>query len=99
MKRHAFDLTSFVFGVVLAAAAAGFLLADQLRWDVDGRWILPAALILLGIAGLAGALSGIRSTRTTDDTLGATATTDVDQPTAVIDGDTREHDGEGLSPR
>ena len=63
MKRHSFDLTSFVFGVVLAAAAAGFLLAEQLSWDVDGRWVLPIALILLGVAGVAGALSGIRPSR------------------------------------
>jgi hypothetical protein len=63
MKRHSFDLTSFVFGVVLASAAGGFLLAEQLSWDVDGRWVLPIALILLGVAGVAGALSGIRPTR------------------------------------
>ena len=66
MKRHSFDLTSFVFGIVLAAAAAGFLLAEQLAWDVDGRWVLPIALILLGVAGVAGALSGILSGRPAD---------------------------------
>ena len=66
MKRHAFDFTSFIFGVVLATAAAGFLVADQLSWDIDGRWVLPVALILLGVAGVAGALSGLRSARTTE---------------------------------
>jgi hypothetical protein len=60
MKRHAFDLTSLLFGVVLGAAAIGFMVADQLSWDVDGRWVLPAALILLGIAGIVGAFSGLR---------------------------------------
>jgi len=73
MKRHSFDLTSFVFGVVLAAAAVGFLLAEQLAWDVDGRWVLPIALILLGVAGVAGALSGIRSARPTSDDTGEVA--------------------------
>jgi hypothetical protein len=60
MKRHPFDITSFIFGAVLGAAAVGFLLADQLSWEVDGRWVLPAALIVLGIAGIAGAVSGLR---------------------------------------
>jgi len=59
MKRHAFDATSFIFGVVLGAAGIGFLLAEQYEWDVDGRWVLPAALIALGIAGIAGAISGL----------------------------------------
>jgi hypothetical protein len=67
MRRHSFDLTSFMFGVVLATAAAGFLLADQLAWDVDGRWVLPVALILLGVAGVAGALSSIRGNRSTHE--------------------------------
>ena len=60
MKRHAFDMTSFLFGLVLGAAAVGFLLAEQLSWDIDGRWVLPTALILLGIVGIAGAFSGLR---------------------------------------
>ena len=59
MKRHAFDATSFIFGVVLGAAGIGFLLAEQYEWDLDGRWVLPAALIALGVAGIAGAISGL----------------------------------------
>jgi hypothetical protein len=60
MKKHAFDLTSFLFGSILAVGAVGVLLAEQYSWDVDGRWVLPAALILLGVAGVAGAISGLR---------------------------------------
>ena len=60
MKRHPFDITSFLFGLVLGAAAAGFLLAQGFSWDVDGRWVLPTALIILGVAGIAGAVSGLR---------------------------------------
>ncbi|MFL6289103.1 MAG: hypothetical protein ACJ73L_11970 [Actinomycetes bacterium] len=63
MKRHAFDMTSFLFGIVLGTAAVGFMLAEQLSWDVDGRWVLPTALILLGIVGIAGAFSGLRPSR------------------------------------
>ena len=64
MKRHPFDLTSFIFGAVFGGAAAAYLLADQLAWDVDGRWVLPVALIVLGVAGIAGAVGGLRSRST-----------------------------------
>jgi hypothetical protein len=67
MKRHPFDLTSLLFGVVFGAAAAVYLLADPLAWDIDERWVLPVALILLGIAGIAGALSNLRSNRAAAD--------------------------------
>jgi hypothetical protein len=60
MKRHPFDMTSFLFGMVLGGAAIGFLLADRLSWDVDGRWVLPVVLIVLGVAGVAAAVTGLR---------------------------------------
>ena len=63
MKRHPFDLTSFLFGAVFGGAAAAYLLADQLAWDVDGRWVLPIALIVLGVAGIAGAVGGLWPSR------------------------------------
>jgi len=66
MKRHTFDATSFIFGAVLAITAIGFLLAEQYSWDIDGRWVLPAALITLGAAGVAGAISGLRPNRQPD---------------------------------
>ena len=86
MKRHAFDLTSFLFGSVLGAAAVGFLLADQLSWDVDGRWVLPAALILLGVVGIAGAFSGLRPNGDADSS-NEDADVDVDAAVAA-DSDT-----------
>ncbi len=67
MKRHPFDLTSFIFGAVFGGAAAAYLLADQFTWDVDGRWVLPIALIVLGIAGIAGAVGGLRSSSSAAD--------------------------------
>ena len=50
--------------LVFGGAATAYLLADQLAWDVDGRWVLPIALIVLGVAGIAGAVGGLRPTRT-----------------------------------
>ena len=79
MKRHPFDLTSFIFGAVFGGAATIYLLADQLTWDIDGRWILPLALITLGIAGIAGAVSGLRSNSGRDD---SSADTTVDEKEA-----------------
>lgn len=60
MKRHPFDLTSLIFGIAFGGAATVYLLADQLAWEISGRWVLPVALIALGVAGIAGAVSGLR---------------------------------------
>ncbi|HEX5017447.1 MAG TPA: hypothetical protein VFX15_07670 [Actinomycetes bacterium] len=67
MKKHSFDITSFLFGIIFGAAAAGFLLAEGFSWDVDGRWVLPSALIILGVAGIAGAISGLRPANSSED--------------------------------
>ena len=89
MKRHTFDATSFIFGVVLGAAGIGFLLAEQYEWNVDGRWVLPAALIALGVAGIAGAISGLlpRGDSEADDTLDTHDAEDADPSTANDDRD------------
>lgn len=68
MKRHAFDPLSFLAGLVLGAIGLAYLLAEQAGWDVDSRWVLPLALIGLGVAGIAGALSGLRRDRGRDVT-------------------------------
>jgi hypothetical protein len=83
MKRHAFDPTSFVAGIVLGAVALAYLVAERTSWDVDGRWVLPVALIGLGVAGIAGALTGLRRTAEPDVTPPAS-----DQP-EVAAGDAR----------
>ena len=72
MKKHPFDITSFLFGIIFGAAAAGFLLAEGFSWDVDGRWVLPTALIILGVAGVAGAISGLRPANSEEDAEGPT---------------------------
>ena len=78
MKRHPFDLTSFVFGAVFAGAAAAYLLAAQLSWEVDERWVLPVVLIALGAAGIVGALAGLRSSTDAGDDPTETAPSDLD---------------------
>ena len=80
MKAHAFDATSFIFGVVLGAAGIGFLLAEQYEWDIDGRWVLPAALIALGVAGIAGAISGLLPGRDSAESAVSTDAADTGDP-------------------
>lgn len=63
MKQHSFDPLSFVFGLVFVGAAAAAVFNDQIDWDL-GAWLLPAAVLILGIGLLASAL---RSTRSTND--------------------------------
>jgi hypothetical protein len=51
---------SFLSGLTFGAIAVAYLLATQQSRDIDGRWVLPGALIALGIAGIAGAVSSLR---------------------------------------
>jgi hypothetical protein len=69
MKRHAFDVVSFLFALVFGALAAMYLAAPSLDWDVAGPWFFPVALIVLGVAAIIGAVSGLRPRRdaATDD--------------------------------
>jgi hypothetical protein len=60
MKRHDFDVLSFLSGLIFGAIAVAYLLATQQSWEIDGRWVLPGALIALGAAGIAGAVSTLR---------------------------------------
>jgi hypothetical protein len=61
MKTHRIDLLSLLSGIVVAAigVVALFDWIDLTR--IDGRWIAPSLLILLGIAVLAS--TGIGATR------------------------------------
>jgi len=59
METHRFDVLSFIFGAMFLAFAA------SVTWDVSldlgfdiGDWILPIALLVIGIVLLA---SGIRA--------------------------------------
>jgi hypothetical protein len=57
MKRHPFDVTSLISGLVFAIVAGVYLVAAANGQYIDGRWLLPLALIGLGIAGVAGAIA------------------------------------------
>lgn len=61
MKRHDLDVLSLVSGAVFVVAA--ILYVASIDANLDLRWIVPAALVAVGAAGLYGALRG----RTPDD--------------------------------
>lgn len=55
MKRHRFDPLSLVFGVIFLLVAGAAMWNQSFRWDINA-WVLPAAVLLLGIALLASTL-------------------------------------------
>ena len=62
MKRHPFDPVSFVFGLIFVLMAAAASVNDRIDWDL-APWLIPAAVLMLGIGLLASAL---RSTKSND---------------------------------
>jgi hypothetical protein len=59
--RHDRDGVSLMGGLLLVLVAGLFLLDDLSSLNVDGRWVGPAVLIAVGLAGLASTVrSGTR---------------------------------------
>jgi hypothetical protein len=57
MRRHPLDLTSLLAGLVLVSIGVAYLVSALTDQRLDPRWMLPIALIGLGVAGLAGSLT------------------------------------------
>ncbi len=59
METHKFDVLSFVFGALFLAYTASVLWDFNYDWGFDvGDWILPIAILVVGVALLG---SGIRT--------------------------------------
>jgi hypothetical protein len=56
VRRHDLDLTSLLAGLLLVALGLVTLVGDAVGLRLDARWMLPAVLVGLGVAGLAGSL-------------------------------------------
>lgn len=65
MRRHGRDLVSLFFGGFFAAVAVIYLLAAGGAITVDGRWGIPAILVVLGGVGLVASLRPQRNDATT----------------------------------
>jgi hypothetical protein len=63
MKRHPFDVLSFVAGAVFVVLGVAFAIAGGDVVD-QARWVWPAILLTLGAAGLTSVL---RSASREDD--------------------------------
>ncbi|MDH6135910.1 hypothetical protein P3T37_005329 [Kitasatospora sp. MAA4] len=59
MKRHRIDLFSLVAGLLFTAIGALYLAASLNGFHVNGRIVLPVTFIVLGGAGLAGAVAAM----------------------------------------
>lgn len=59
METHRFDILSFIFGALFLALTASVVWDVNFDWGFDvGDWILPVAILAVGVALLA---SGIRA--------------------------------------
>ncbi|GAA1274861.1 hypothetical protein GCM10009665_72750 [Kitasatospora nipponensis] len=59
MKRHRFDVFSFVAGGLFTVLATLYLLASLRGFTVNGRIVVPVTCIVLGTGGLAGAVAAM----------------------------------------
>ena len=55
-RRHQADAFSLVMGLLFLALGGFYLAHDLSGPDVDLRWVGPAALIAIGMAGLAASV-------------------------------------------
>jgi hypothetical protein len=60
MYRHHFDIISFIFGALFVALA---FIAPAREWLPDdfGRWVVPGAVLLLGVGLAVSAIASSRS--------------------------------------
>ncbi|MEV6208360.1 hypothetical protein [Kitasatospora sp. NPDC051914] len=59
MRKHRLDLFSLISGTLFTVVAAVYLVASLNDRTVNGRIVIPVALIGLGAAGLAGAVAAV----------------------------------------
>lgn len=57
MKRHEIDFFSLAAGLLFTALGILFAISAATGWQVDGRWLAPAVLIVLGAGGVAASLA------------------------------------------
>lgn len=61
MQQREVDVLSLVAGIAFSGAGLVFLIDRDL--GLDGRWLWPVLLIVVGVAGLVASRSGARGPR------------------------------------
>ena len=56
MRRHAFDLVSFIAGLLFVGMAIAYIVGAYTDIRLDPRLGLPIAIVGIGLAGLAASL-------------------------------------------
>jgi hypothetical protein len=56
VRKHPFDLVSFIGGLLFTGFAVAYIVGAYTDVRVDPRLAFPLALVGLGLAGLAGSL-------------------------------------------
>ncbi|MGW6914989.1 hypothetical protein ACWGB8_14425 [Kitasatospora sp. NPDC054939] len=59
MRKHRLDPFSLITGALFTVIAVLYLVAAQNDLSVNGRIVLPVTFIVLGVAGLAGAVAAV----------------------------------------
>jgi len=63
VKRHETDYFSLAAGLLFTALGIAFAVSAETGWQVDGRWLVPTMLIVLGAGGLAASVTASRRQR------------------------------------
>jgi hypothetical protein len=63
MRRHRFDVFSFLAGGLFTVLGVLYLTASLSGFRVDGRVVLPVTLIVLGAAGVLGTVVALARRR------------------------------------
>lgn len=87
MRRHRFDIFSFVAGLVFAGAGVAYLVNDG-RWRFDaGPWVWPIVLLVGGAVVLLSTLWDERSSRTAEAIETAEPAADLDLEPVFLSDD------------
>lgn len=63
MHRHALDLGSLIAGLLVLAAATAVVVTNLADVSIDGRVVVPLAVLAAGMIGLTAVLSSGRRSR------------------------------------
>ena len=62
MSRHDRDSLSLMAGLLLLLVGGLYLLDDLTTVGIDGDWVLPVGLVVIGALGLLSSLRSVRPT-------------------------------------